>query len=383
MTIQIGRLEQLYAKIEATYAAQPTFTATDAFRHLDAELGINIRNRTNAPDRLLTPDQRRRTTHKTTASWDLKNALMWPSGTLGTAPEHSLFLEHGLGTKTLGTATTTVSASPSPTTTGFTVASPTGIAVGTMIAVNLAGVGIEVRMVTGLSTAAVTVNQAFSAAPTSGDTVKTGVQYTPASNLASSFALGSYITTNGTLFSRQLNGCVVEKLGFQFDANSEPMFSASGPACDQTRPAQAQPGGFTTVGTGIPTGLTGALRVSAAAYPFLKAGINIQNSMKVRNAEYGLAKANGFYRSGRRSVDVSIDAYVEDPAVLYALGESSVTAPILIQTGNTSGQIIAVYMPAVEFEIPTTPSGDGELTWSFKGTALGTAGNDEIYVAYF
>lgn len=385
MTIQIGRLEQLYAKVEGSYATPPTFASTDAFRHLEAELGINIRNRSNAMDRLLTPDQRRRTTHKTTASWDLKKALMWPSGTIGTAPEGGadVILTHGMGAKTTGAATTTVAASPSPTTTVFTVASATGIAVGTMIAVNVTGVGICVRMVTALATAAVTVNMALPSAPTTGDTVKTGVQYSPATNPASSFALGSYITTNGTLFSRQLNGCVVDKLSFMFDANDEPSFSASGPACDQTRPAQAQPGGFTTVGTVMPTGLAGSLRVSASAYPMLKAQVNLANNMKTRNAEYGLTKASGFYRVGRRAVDVSIDAYVEDPTVLYALGESTVTAPILIQTGTTEGQIIVVYMPAVEFEIPTTPDGENELIWSFKGVALGTAGNDEIYVGHF
>lgn len=383
MDIQIGRLGQAWGKVQANYTTAPTLASTDAFRHLELDLGINIRNRTNAPDRLTTPDLRRRVSHKTTASWDLKSALMWPSGTLGTAPEHDIFLTNGLGSKAVGTASTTVAASPTPTTSTFTVASATGLAVGKLIAVNVTGIGIEVRMISALATAAVTLSQALSAAPTTGDTVKTSVQYTPASNLPASLCLAHYMTTNGTLLSRQINGCVVDKLGFMFDANDEPKFTAGGPARDQTRPAQTQPGAFTTVGTAMPTGMTGDLRISDASYPFLKGNVNVTNGMKLRNAEYGSSKATGYYRAGRRVVEVSFDSYVEDPSVVYALGESTATAPILFQTGNVEGQIVVIYMPKVEFEIPSTPDGENELVWSFKGVALGVSGNDEIQVAYF
>lgn len=381
MSIQIGRLGQPYLKVEAGgYAVAPTFAATDAFRHLELDLTTNKLARTNAPDRVTTPDLRRRITNRTVGSWAIKKALMWPSGTPGTLPELTVAYENGLGAKHGPTPlSTTVSASPSPTTTVFSVAAVTGLAVNDPIQVQTP-TGLEIVFVQAIATLALTVAPALSAAPATGATVKSGVGYSLATDLAKSFDIGHYITTSGTLFSREALGCVLDKLGFAFDANAEPVFTASGPCQDVNRPAQAQPGAFTTTGSAIPSGILGALKVNGVAYPMMKAAFNITNGMKLRNAEMGTNKAIGFYRAGRRVIEVQIDVYVEDPAPIYANAETATALSVSLQCGTVNGQIWGVYCPKVEFEMPTTPDGENELMWSFKGTALGTAGNDELFL---
>jgi hypothetical protein len=490
----IGRLGQAYAKVEATYAADVVLAATDAFRHLDLGLVYSPRNRKNASDRLMTPDLRRRITQRATASFDVRQALMWPSGTLNTPPELDLFLTHGLGARTNvtlattfapkppvaaldavaglvtsgthswkvtfsdaigetkpsaksnvlttveadhGKATLTIPKGPTGTikrtiyrtiagdtgpwkkvadvsdnttvtyqdniadgafgvdapaadtsmlltTTGGFVADAGTLAVGDAVLITRNSVKYP-RFVTAVSTTNLTWAPALPTAVMASEALKGGVTYKPATNPASSITIAHYLAMDAgggaQTFTRELKGCVVDKLTMDFDANEEPTISLSGPARNQVRPAQATPGAFTTIGTAIPSGISGELLVSGTAYPFLKAQIGLINEMVLRNAEYGTSQANGFYRRGRRVVDISIDAYVEDPAPLYAFGESTVTVPILLQTGMTEGQIWAVYCPLVEFELPTTPDNLEELQWSFKGIALGNNGNDEVYLA--
>lgn len=381
----IGRLRQAYAAEEVTYGTAVVLASANAFRQLDIDLMSNPKDRKPAPDKLLTPDLQRQITHREQASFDIKKALMWPSGVVNTAPELDVFLKHGFGTKKAGTLSAVTTNETVASTTQFTLDTVTGLAVNDGVLINVTGVGPVVRFVTAIATRLVTVAPALPSAPTTGDTVKAGTTYKPATNPASSLVIADYLqlAVGPQAFSRELRGCTVDKIGIAFDANDEPTIQISGPAKTQLRStAQAQPGAFTTVGSAMPSGILGGMRIGAAAYAFLKANVSLTNEMTVRNAEFGTASASAFYRRGRRSVEIGIDAYVEDPSVLYAPAEAASTVAVLIQCGTTEGQIWAFYSPAVEFGLPSTPDGENELVWSFKGLALGSgAGNNEIYLA--
>jgi hypothetical protein len=385
----IGRLGQLYVKTEgaANYGVSPTLASTDAARHLEVDLTYDPLNLTDATDRWPTPGLRRRVVHKTTAGFDLKSMLMWPSGALGTRPESDVLLTNALGaSQAITPLSTTVTAGTTPSTTQFTAAAVTGLVAGrSWVLINIASLGINcARLVTAIATNLLTVAPALPAAPATSDTVKSGVDYYLATNPASAFTLAHYLGQNaGTSpqsFNREINGAIVEKASFMFDANGEPMMSLSGPGKTQTSPAQTQPGSFTTVGTAIPSGILGSLRVGAAAYPFLKASVQVQNGMTVRNTEYGKSSAESFYRNGRRSITVSADVYVEDRTIIYDNALTTTPVSLLLQIGTAAGQTWGLYLPQVEFDVPSTPDSEKELIWSLKGTALEVSGNDAFYL---
>jgi hypothetical protein len=379
MGIFLGRQGQLYVKAETTYGTAPSLASTNAVRHLDFDITFNPLSRTNAPDRLRTPELRRRVTHQADAAVAFKKMPMWPSGTIGTAPEAAPLFKNLFGATVIGALSTTVASSP--TTTGAVLTSVTGLTAGEWVNITISGV-IYSRHTTSVNsgTKAVSWEPALPSAPTAGDVVKSGVSYQLASEAPESLYAAHYLLNGaGATLSRDVDGFVLNQGQFDFETNEEPMFSASGPARWQTRPAQASaPASFTTVGTAQPSGITGELRVGTAAYPIRKASFAITNNHVLRKGEYGNTKATAFYRRARRAVEVTIEAYVEDASVIYANAESATAIPIFIQTGRTEGQIWGIHCPLVEFQVPQTPDGDEELVWTFKGIALGSAGNDEI-----
>ena len=98
------------------------------------------------------------------------------SGTHGTAPEIGQMLECSMGVKTLG-VTGTVAASPTPTTTAFTVTGAT-IAVGQLVDVEVSTDVYETRrVITSAAGPAITVWPPLSAAPGTGANVYPGVSY--------------------------------------------------------------------------------------------------------------------------------------------------------------------------------------------------------------
>lgn len=135
MTIEVGALEQAYAKIETTYAASAgsggeALSATDGIRHLELSLAAK-NNREPSPEKRGTPDVQQSLPRRTSQNFNLSSIMWEPSGTLGTQSNVGKFLEAGFGSKNAisGGLATTVAASPSPTATTLGLASVTGLAV--------------------------------------------------------------------------------------------------------------------------------------------------------------------------------------------------------------------------------------------------------------
>src|SRR5437588_3095252 len=100
---QIGRLGQLLVSEEATYGTAPTLLATMAMRHLEFTQQYNPFNRVNSPEKKQTPGVQNRYDRRVTAGFNLAKAYLRPAGVVGTAPECSLLLKHGLGAVLVGT----------------------------------------------------------------------------------------------------------------------------------------------------------------------------------------------------------------------------------------------------------------------------------------
>lgn len=378
-TLVSGRRGQVYAALESTFGTSPGHAATDAIRHLAVKLQRNAFNRADSPEKKWGPGRTTRFDREETADWSLE-ALLRPSGTLNTLAEASEILEAGFGSKSNTTLSTTVSASPTPTATGCTVASATGLAKHQAILVVVSGVKY-LRFLTDVTGSALTWAPALPAAPATGAALKGVCTYRLSTDLALSLAIAHYLHSD-TTHSRLATGAVVDRLAFDFARNDEARFSASGPCKTVTTPAASKPAAFTTVGGNPPSGLTGQCYIGAAAYKMLKLNAEITNGLRLRYT-FGSATPIEILPRGRRLVTLGLDALVADESVIYDNAESGTTVPVMLQQGFTEGNIVGLYAPLVDFDIPSPDDGDDEPTWPFKGVCLESADqqNDEVILA--
>jgi hypothetical protein len=375
---QIRRLGRVYVAKEGTYGSAATLAATDAVRHLSVKLNRK-NNAEPSKERFPHPSLLRNFKRRKTYDWSL-GGLLYPSGTIATPPDMDPVFECGFGaiSKPSVALVTTVAASPTPTTTVFTVASATGLAVGQGVLCKITGgtyAGNYIRVITAINTLAITVSPALPQAPASGDTIKSGYTYRLATlNTALSLDIAHYLAN----VSYEGLGCVVQSLKFTLDANDEIHWEASGNFASRSHPAQTDPATQTLVGTAIPSGLTGYAYLDGAAQEFLKASIEVNNNFAMDNKQYGLTTARGGYRVGQRSVKLNVNVSATDDATAMTAAEGEADHTQLIQTGESEGNYIGFYMPAVNFEVPDDSDGDGETEFDYAGTCKGVAGNDEL-----
>lgn len=379
MAIQIGRRGRLYLKKEASYAVAETLAATNALRHIDLGFTFEGFNRVTSPEKKDSPGPVDRFDRQKTAELSTLVALLRPSGTLNTLPELDPILEAAMGAKTNVTLSTTVSATPAPTTTTATVASAGSLAVGDVIVIDRNSVKYA-RFLTAVSGTALTWAPALPTAPITGEAVKGGVMYKLTTALAIGLTIAHYLPN----FSRELNGAVIDSLALAFNANEEPRATASGPAAHH-KTAQAQPGAFTTVGGNPPSGLVGELLIDDTAYLFKSLEATLTNNLRLRNQEYGVSQATEVYRAGRREIGFTLEAFAgENPATLFDKTVSGTTHSLFKQTGRVEGKIVALYAPKVEWKVPAIDDPEEEVNWSFEGMALETADakNDELRLGF-
>lgn len=388
----VSRTAQMYVKDEASYGTAPTFAATDAVRHLaGTKLSFNPRNPAKSPERHTHPSSLVLLTRRQSADWALK-AQMYPSGTLNTAPELAALLKATFGAAPQNiTLSTTFSGTP--TTTGGTIASATGLVAGQMVQITIAAgasAGVYLRRLTTASTSAVW-SPALPAAPVSGDTLKGIVTWTLSTAIDKSLDIAHYPQAPAASTpAREMLGCVVEQCVIDLDSNLEPMVTFSGPAqgfagSSPNFSPQSQPGAFTTVGaeSGIPSGLTGYFYLGGTLYQIEKFQLTIKNNMELQNTALGTSKASAYFRKGKREVTAKISAKVSDDTTLWTPSLATSSNEVFIQIGNASSKIWAIALPYfVLTDNPDIPDGGDETQgWDFNGTALGSAGNDEVILA--
>jgi hypothetical protein len=380
MTYDIGRVGQVLIAEEATYGVTPSLLATMALRHLNIGFAYNPKNRVNSDEKKASPGRKQRFDRATTAGLNLKSAYLRPSGTIQTIPECHLLLKHGLGAVTIGTLTTTVASATSSTV--FTVQAGQGanVAIGEFVSVRrAANANIpEVRKVVAKATDQLTVSPALGGTPAAADTVKAGITYTLATNISKSISAVHYLTD----ITRVVKGAVIDQLTLNFDRNNEVTLAVTGPG--QTLGTPASSPGFTTVGAqNPPSGLLGGLLINGTAYKFLKAQLVLKNNLTLVNENYGTSQAEDFYRNGFRDISFTFDARVTDDVSVYTIAKNVTSFEFFMQTGQTEGNIVAVYAPNAEFSMaPDFNDDNGAMSYPFAGvmTESAAAGNDEISI---
>lgn len=379
-TVQIGRIGQAYVKEEATYGTVPALTAAEAFRHKALTFpGSDDKNKRTIMEKKQSPFtmQAQRTDGRTTAGFNL-SAILRPSGTINTLPEVSPFLKAAMGS-VVNTALATTVVAATGAVGGCTLTSGAGATVGAPVLITCPDGKKRARFLTAINTGTGVCtwapNLPAGQQPANGAAVKLGALYKLTSGLALSLSIAHYLknTDASAGLSRVLSGGVVDKLSINFDANDDPMITVTGPGklLDATN-APAQPGGFTMVGSQPPSGITGEFLFGNTAAKILKLGVDISTGIKLRSESYGYSSAEEAYRAGRAEISCGLDLRAESQT-LYDLAVAGTVSPIFLQTGFTEGNILAVRMPGVEFQVPDTDDPDDEVNFPYKGMALETS----------
>ena len=391
MALTVGRQGRLYAKKESSFGTDPTLAAGNVVRHIDHGLTWNAFNRENSPEMKAAPGPFNRFDRVQTGAHDLRSALIRPSGTLNTLPECDPYFEAALGALTNITHASTVQASPAPTASVFTIGTgdvaTAGYVVGDAILVAVTGQsGPFVRWISAIATDALTIEPDLPAAPTAGDAVKGCITYKLTDALAVSLALGHF--HNSSDLDRTALGAGVDAMTLRFGHNVEPMFSASGPCKVVSTTGEADvltdPATTTLVGTIPPSGNVGYTRITDNAYLMKTLEVSVGNGLALRNTEYGANAASELYRAGDRTVGVNLAAWAETPASLANLAEAGTLAQLLNQTGLTEGNIVAVFLPNVDFNPHTQDDPRTEISWAWDGVGKESAidQGDELSIAF-
>lgn len=377
-TVQIARIGQMYAKKETTFGTVPALAATNAVRHKSITFpGSDVKNKRMITERQQSPFAlaTQMTDQRATAGFNYSGVLR-PSGTLNTVPELDPFLECGFGAKINTTLATTIASGAAIG--GATLTSGAGLAVGGALLITCPDGKKRVRIITAINTGTGVATWApnLPAIPSVGAAVKSALVYKFTQQNLLSLSIAHYLknTDASAGLSRCLAGAIVDKLQMNFDANDDPMFTASGGGkLLDASTAPAQPGGFTMVGSQPPSGITGELVVAGVVTKFMKAGFDLSNALKLRAESYGYSSSEESYRAGRAEIGVDLQLRAETQT-LYDLAVAGTTADILVQTGYVEGNIIAVRSPNVLFSVPDTDDpDDGEVSFPFKGKALETS----------
>jgi hypothetical protein len=382
MTIETGALEQAYAIVEGSYAVVPAdaLSATDGIRHLQLALsGKN--NREASPEKRGTPDRRQSLPRRKTANFNLSEIMWEPSGTLGTVSNVAKFLKAGFGSIHTLSLTTDINDAAS-TATDFDLTSVTGLAVGDLIAVEMSAGVFEVTRITAIAGSNVTVDE-LSAAPPDNAVVLCGSTFKLANNITESLAVYKY--HNAGDFKQAVYGAVVDQIQVNFDGTREVMLAIQGPAAAYGDTAggytvQAKPASHTTVGSPV-GGMVGGFYVNGAAFKVISARATINNQIALRNKELGTSVASGIGgRNNLRDVTVECTFYLEDTTLL-GLAHTVAAGQLRCLVGNSTGDMVAMVVPNVEFEVPDIGGDIGLKEVTISGVAYAVSGNDQIYLA--
>lgn len=380
-TVQIARIGQMYAKKETTFGTVPSLAATNAVRHKSITFpGSDVKNKRMINEKQQSPFAlaTQMTDQRTTAGFAY-NGILRPSGTINTVPELDPLLECGFGTKINTALATTVSVGTGAVG-GATLASGTGLAAGGGLLITCTDGKKRIRQIVTVNTGTGVTTWApnLPAAPADGAAVKAVLVYKFTAQNLLSLSIAHYLknTDASAGLSRAISGAIVDKLQMSFDANDDPMFTASGGGkLLDAAAAPAQPGGFTMVGAQPPSGIIGELVIANTVTKFMKAGFDLSNALKLRADSYGYGSAEESYRAGRAEIGVDLQLRAESQT-LYDLAVAGTNTGLLLQTGYTEGNIVAVRTPNVLFTVPDTDDpDDGEVSFPFKGKALETSDN--------
>lgn len=389
----LARDSEVFVQLEAAWGTSPgALAGTDALKHTSGKAIKKVVARLDRdqdrdyqqPSVLTTQVGREKT------EFSLE-AQVIPSGNASTPTEPDIdpLLEAHFGTKHKATAHTTTAAGSVGTSINFAVGgvAASGVAVGDLIAIDVSSTyGYEVRRVTALPGGdVVTINAAFSADPAASRTVKVGTTYKFLQSATKSVHVWEYL--NGDNFRHKAPGVIVADCEMEFDFGSDTptgsvKFSGEGQAEATHATARPTP---TTAGTPLVPDGSYAF-VGATRNCMLKGSFKSNNGIELRENESCTLAPSGIKRTGnnaRYSVEAMVAMLLTTGTIEgYYDAQAALTSyDLILQFGKTAGKIVAVNFPKFIPEIPVADQ-DGEVSLEMSGRAYGSAGDDEIYLAF-
>jgi hypothetical protein len=256
--------------------------------------------------------------------------------------------------------------------------------------------GGEIRFVTALVDAqTVQLNAPFTVLPAVGAAITAAVTYSTATALPS-VSIFDYWSP-ATAVQRLLSGAGVDQLdivvngdyhefhfkGLAQDVVDSASFEA-GAAQLQSFPAEPAVAAFDY---SVVPGNMGQAWLGTGPSQFgtiTAATVTVKNALDTRDREFGVSGARAI-SAGQRTVTAAFDLYSMDDgntAQLYQAAKQQSPISVMLQLGETDGQLMGVYLKSVVPEVPEFDDTLNRLQWKFRASRAQGTVDDEISVAF-
>jgi len=378
---------RFYTALESSYGSAVSVTSSNRFN----SLGLNIqqvqaqpvrKDKTGSRSSLPPPLVARKATEFTLAAY----LASWNGAS---QPSYGPLFQAAMGASPVISQGLVVASVSTPT--AFGTASPHGLNPGAGVSFNN-----EIRFVAtvpGPST--LQLNAPFSTALQSGAALAQSVTYCLSSALPSVTIYDYWDPI--TAVSRVLVGAAVDSVEFSVNGDFHE-FLFSGPASDvidsvsftagqaglSLFPAEPQLSSFDY---SIVPGSLGQVWLGTPANQFFtltQCKVLVENGIETRNMEFGSVLPRAI-APGPRNVSAGFSLYEQDDAqtgALYEAARSRQMTPAMIQLGQLQGELLGIYLPNVQPEVPVYDGSDTRLQWRFQACRAHGTVDDELYVAF-
>lgn len=284
---------------------------------------------------------------------------------------------------------------------GGTVASSSGTALGFAaphgLVINQAvSIGGDIRFVVNIvDPTTVTINAPFTTAPASGNTTSPTLTFLPADDLPScslfdywspATALQRIVCGAGIdTFALQLNGDFQE---FHFAGMAQEIISsasfANGSGQLTAFPGEPAAAAFDY---SIVPGNLGQIWMGIEPNRFAtvtEGELRLNNDLAVRANEFGSQLPQSL-SPGARTVTFAFSLFEQDDQAtmeLYQAAQQQSPIPVMVQIGQTRGQLFGAYMKTVTPEIPELNDSQRMVQWKVSGSRAQGLSNDELVLAF-
>jgi hypothetical protein len=309
-------------------------------------------------------------------------------GNIGAEPSYGPLIRGALGAVPLLDSGKSVSSAGG---TQLTFGSAHGMTAGQAVSF-----GGEIRFISSVvNPSTVELNAPFSLTPTGGSPLNPTITYGPATQLPSVSIFDYWSPT--TAVQRLLVGAGVDRMKvkvnadyheFEFAGDTKDLIDsttfAPGVAGLESYPAEPTVAG---VDYNIIPGHIGQVWIGGGPsrfYTLIDAEIDIKNNVDMRKREFGYAGPTCI-AAGEREVGIKFRLYEKDDAAtigLYQAARNRTPISIMIQLGQSAGQLCGIYLPAVVPEVPEFDDRQPRLEWNFALSSAQGFSDDEIQIAF-
>jgi hypothetical protein len=378
---------RFYTALESSYGNATGVSSSNRFN----SLGLNIqqvqeqpvrKDKTGSRSSLPPPLVARKATQFTMAAY----LTSWNGAS---QPSYGPLFQAAMGASPVISQGLVVASVSNPTT--FGSVSPHGLSPGAGVSFNN-----EIRFLAAVpDPSTLQLNAPFSTALQSGVTLAQSVTYCLSTALPSVTIYDYWDPT--TSVSRVLVGAAVNSVEFSVNGDFHE-FLFSGPAADvidsvsftagqaglSLFPIEPQLGSFDY---SIVPGSLGQVWLGTPASQFFtltQCKILVENGIETRNMEFGSVLPRAI-APGPRTVSAGFSLFEQDDAqtgALYEAARSRQMTPAMIQLGQQQGELLGIYLPNVQPEVPVFDGSDTRLQWRFQACRAHGTVDDELYVAF-